>query len=55
MIYRFILTSATSTPNTVVNTENVLAINHLQEFKDYILIHLGASDVVLNELEEVSK
>lgn len=39
----------------VEDTSDVLTVDHIQRFKEFIIDKLGSSELVLNELEEVTK
>lgn len=50
---RFIIEQEISKEST--NNQEVLSVDHLQKFKEYILQELGSSEEVLIELDEVTK
>ncbi len=52
--HRFIIVQTQSEDNSVNNKE-IIAVNHLDKFKNYVLETLGTSDLVLGEIEEVIK
>lgn len=38
-----------------VSEEDTLSVDHIQRFKDFIIEKMGSSEIVLNEIEEVTK
>ena len=52
--YRIILAPSEST-DTVSNNREIISVNHLEKFSEYVLQNLGNDNVVKYELEEVLK
>ena len=53
--YRIIVEHSKLSDNTIENNIKQLSLDHLSEFKKYILEQLGTSEIVTTELEELCK
>ena len=53
--HRFITVPKEGTQTSTDSVKELLAVNHIDKFKEYVLNTLGSSDIVLQELEEVSQ
>lgn len=53
--YRFITIPKEGTQASTDSVKELLSVNHIDKFKEYILSTLGSSDIVLQELGEVSQ
>lgn len=53
--YRILVVPGTTQKTVIKNTKELLAVNHLTKFSEYVLQTLGKSDVVVEELDEVLK
>lgn len=53
--YRIIVEHSKVSSNVIENNVKQLALDHLSEFKSYIMTQLGNSDIVTTELEELCK
>ena len=53
--YRIIVEHSKLSNNTIEDNVKQLSLDHLSEFKKYILEQLGTSDIVTTELEELCK
>lgn len=56
LAYRVLVVPAEKSETEILqNTKELLSVNHLQKFSEYILQTLGKSDIIVEELDEVLK